>query len=272
MFLMNCTRPDIAYAVSRLSRYTHNPSHEHWTALTRLLRYLKGTMDLGLHFAGYPIVLEGYCDANWISDNDETNSTSGYVFTLGGGAVSWKSSKQTCKARSTMESEFVALEMAGTETEWLRTLLVDIPLWTKPATSISLHCDSQAAIGRAKNKLYNGKQRHMRLRHNIVQQLINNGVIALEFVRSEKNLADPLTKGLSRKLYTLDEITYMGVEVEAASYESLANSLKPHEYPGRTQGRNASNLELAKIRMQCVHKIRASQRMLGSRYHFTYNL
>uniref|UniRef100_A0A2N9FSN7 Retrovirus-related Pol polyprotein from transposon TNT 1-94-like beta-barrel domain-containing protein n=1 Tax=Fagus sylvatica TaxID=28930 RepID=A0A2N9FSN7_FAGSY len=155
-------------AYSRLSRYTHNPSHEHWTALTRLLRYLKGTMDLGLHFAGYPIVLEGYCDANWVSDNDETNSTSGYVFTLGGGAVSWKSSKQTCKARSTMESEFVALEMAGTEAEWLRTLLADIPLWTKPATSISLHCDSQAAIGRAKNKLYNGKQRHMRLRHNIV--------------------------------------------------------------------------------------------------------
>uniref|UniRef100_A0A2N9HRF5 Uncharacterized protein n=1 Tax=Fagus sylvatica TaxID=28930 RepID=A0A2N9HRF5_FAGSY len=188
------------FCVSRLSRYTHNPSHEHWTALTRLLRYLKGTMDLGLHFAGYPIVLEGYCDANWVSDNDETNSTSGYVFTLGGGAVSWKSSKQTCKARSTMESEFVALEMASTKAEWLRTLLADIPLWTKPATSISLHCDSQAAIGRAKNKLYNGKQRHMRLRHNIVRQLINNGVIALEFVRSEKNLADPLTKGLSRKL------------------------------------------------------------------------
>ena len=61
----------------------------------------------------------------------------------------------------------------------------------------------------------------------------------------------------------------MGVEVEAASYESLDNSLKPHEYPRRTQGRNASNRELAKIRIQCVHKIRASQRMLGSRYHFT---
>ena len=70
-------------------------------------------------------------------DNDETNSTSGYVFTLGGGAVSWKPSKQMCKARSTMELEFVALEMAGTEAEWLRTLLADIPLWTKPATSIS---------------------------------------------------------------------------------------------------------------------------------------
>jgi hypothetical protein len=88
MFLMNCTRPDIAYAVSRLSRYTHNPAREHWNTMTRLLKYLKGTMNLGLTYTGHPAVLEGYCDANWISDNDETNSTSGYVFTLGGGAIS----------------------------------------------------------------------------------------------------------------------------------------------------------------------------------------
>ena len=66
MFLMNCTRPDIAYAVSRLSRYTHNPGNEHWTALRRLLRYLKGTMDWCLHFYKFPAVLEGFCDANWV--------------------------------------------------------------------------------------------------------------------------------------------------------------------------------------------------------------
>ena len=119
MFLMNCTRLDIAYAVSRLSRYTHNFAYEHWNALTCLLRYLKCTMNLGLTYIGHPTVLEGYCDENWILDNDETNSISGYVFTLGGGAISWKSSKQTCNARSTMESEFVALEKVGTEAEWL---------------------------------------------------------------------------------------------------------------------------------------------------------
>uniref|UniRef100_A0A2N9HZD6 Integrase catalytic domain-containing protein n=1 Tax=Fagus sylvatica TaxID=28930 RepID=A0A2N9HZD6_FAGSY len=169
----------------------------------------------------HPAVLEGYCDANWISDNDETNSTSGYVFTLGGGAISWKSSKQTCNARSTMESEFVALEKAGTEAEWLRNLLADIPLWDKPLPSIAMHCDSQAAIACAKNKIYNGKKRHIRLRHNIVRQLIGNGVIAMEFVRSEKNLADPLTKGLTRKLVH-DTSKGMGLKpiIGAASYES----------------------------------------------------
>ena len=99
-----------------------------------------------------------------------------------------------------MESEFVALEKAGTKVEWLRNLLVDILKWYKPLPSISLHCDSQAAITCARNKIYNGKKRHVRLRHNIVRQLISNGVIAMEFVWSEKNLVDPLTKGLTRQL------------------------------------------------------------------------
>jgi hypothetical protein len=200
MFLMNYTRPDIAYSVSRLSRYTHNPSHEHWDALKRLLRYLKGTMDWSLHYSKFPGVLEGYCDANWVSGNDEINSTSGYVFTLGGGAVSWKSCKQSCTAMSTMESEFIALELAGHEAEWLRNVLADIPLWGKPAPSVALHCDSQAAIAVANNHAYNGKKRHIRLRHKAIKELLSSGVISLDYVKSEMNIADPLTKGLCRKL------------------------------------------------------------------------
>ena len=156
-------------------------------------------MNLCLHFNKFPAILEGYCDANWVTDNDEVSSTSGYVFTLGGGAVSWKSSKQTCIARSTMESEFIALELAGPEAEWLKNLLGDISLWGS-SVPISLHCDSQAAIGVAKNYVYNGKRRHIRIRHGAVKQLLKNGVICLEFVRSERNLANPLTKGLTRRV------------------------------------------------------------------------
>jgi hypothetical protein len=168
MFLTNCTRPNIAYVVGRLSRYTYNPSIEHWNAISRLLRYLKGTINFGLSYCGYPTVLEGYCDANWISDSDEVKPSSGYVFTLAGGAVSWKSSKQTCIARSTMEAELVALEKAGSEAEWLKSLLVDLPLYTNPVPPVCIHCDCQTAIARAKLKIYNGKSRHIRLRHNIV--------------------------------------------------------------------------------------------------------
>lgn len=117
--MMNCTRPNIANAVSRLSRFTHNPSREHWKAIIRLLGYPMHTKDFGLHYKTYPVVLEGYTDANWISGSKNTKSTSGYVFTLAGGAVSWKSRKQTCNAKSTMESELIALDKAGEEAEWL---------------------------------------------------------------------------------------------------------------------------------------------------------
>ncbi|KAF5959243.1 hypothetical protein HYC85_000452 [Camellia sinensis] len=166
MYLMNCTRPDIAYAISKLSRYTSNPGEDHWKAIIRVLRYLRFTCDHGLNFTRYPAVLEGYCDANWISDTKDSKSTSGYVFTLGGVAVSWKSTKQTCIARSTMESEFIALDKAGEEAEWLRHFLEDIPMWPKPVPAICIHCDSQSAIGRAQNHMYNGKSRHIRRRHN----------------------------------------------------------------------------------------------------------
>ena len=96
-------------------------------------------------------------------------STSGYVFTLGGGVVSWISSKQTCIPLSTMETEFIALEKASSEAEWLRNLLADIPLWMRPTRSVSLRCDSQAAIAKAKSKMFNGKNMHICLRRNIVR-------------------------------------------------------------------------------------------------------
>jgi hypothetical protein len=153
-----------------------------------------------LHYTRYPAVLEGYSDANWISDTDDSKSTSGFVFTLGGAAVSWKSTKQTCIARSTMESEFIALDKAGEEAEWLRHFLEDIPNWPKPVSAICIHCDSQSAIGRAQSNLYNGKSRHIRRRHNTVRQLISNRVITIDYVRSKNNIADPLTKGLTTDL------------------------------------------------------------------------
>ncbi|KAA0068153.1 Zinc finger, CCHC-type [Cucumis melo var. makuwa] len=117
MYIMSCTRPDIAYAVSKLSCYTSNPGQDHWKAILRILGYLKHTKNYGLHYTRYPVVLEGYSDANWISSIKDSKSTSGYTFILGGGAVSWKSSKQTCIARSTMESEFIALDKAEEEAE-----------------------------------------------------------------------------------------------------------------------------------------------------------
>nr|GFB38033.1 zinc finger, CCHC-type [Tanacetum cinerariifolium] len=137
MYAMISTRPDIAFVVGKLSRYTSNPNALHWQALGRVFQYLKGTMDYGLTYSGYPSVIEGYSDASWINNMEDHSSTSGWVFLLGGGAISWASKKQTCITSSTMESEFVALAATGNETEWLRNLVYEIPLWPKPISTIS---------------------------------------------------------------------------------------------------------------------------------------
>ena len=88
MYLASATRPDISFAVSKLSRFVSNLGDDHWHALERVMCYLNGTKSYGIHYTGCPRVPEGYCDANWISDADEIYATSGYVFSLGGGAVS----------------------------------------------------------------------------------------------------------------------------------------------------------------------------------------
>ncbi|GJX18556.1 zinc finger, CCHC-type containing protein [Tanacetum coccineum] len=166
MYAMTCTRPDIAFAVGKLSRHTSNPSTQH-------------------------------C---WISNTEDNSSTSGWVFLLGGGAVSWASKKQTCITGSTMEYEFVALTAAGKEAEWLKNLFLEISLWSKPIAPISIHCDSTATLAKAYSQMYNGKSRHLGVRHIMIRELITNDVISIEFVRSQQNLAGYLTKGLARYL------------------------------------------------------------------------
>ncbi|GKE66836.1 zinc finger, CCHC-type containing protein [Tanacetum coccineum] len=148
MYAMTCTRPDIAFAVGKLSRYTSNPGTQHWKAIQRVLKYLKKTMDYKLTYIGYPSVLEGYTDASWVSNSEDNWSTSGWVFLLGGGVISWASNKQTCITGSTMKSEFMALAAAGKEAEWLRNLILEIPLRSKPIAHISILCDSVAILAK----------------------------------------------------------------------------------------------------------------------------
>ena len=200
MYAAQCTRPDIAFAVSKLSRFTSNPSVDHWKAIGRVLGYLKKTKGLSLHYSKFPSILEGYTDASWISNLGDNLSTTGWVFTLGGGAISWGSKKQTCISHSTMEAEFIALAATGKEAEWLRDLLIEIPLIKENVSTISIHCDSQATLARAYNRVYNGKSRHISLRHGYVRELIQRGVISISYVRTSENLADPFTKPLTRDL------------------------------------------------------------------------
>ncbi|GKC12607.1 zinc finger, CCHC-type containing protein [Tanacetum coccineum] len=155
---------------------------------------------------------------------EDHTSTTSWVFLLGGGAISWASKKQTCITDSTIEVEFVALAAAGKEAEWLRNLIYEILLWPKPISPISIHCDSAANLAKAYCQIYNGKYRHLGVRHSMVHELITNGVISVDFVRSQQNLADHLTKGLARDLMHKSAIG-MGLKSIEISNDETPNSL-----------------------------------------------
>jgi len=114
-------------------------------------------MSYAIHYLGYLGVLEGYSDSNWISVADEHKATSGYIFTLGGGAVTWRSCKETILTKSIMEAELTALDTASTEAEWLRDMLMDLPLVEKPFHAILIYYDNQTMITNVKNSQDNGK-------------------------------------------------------------------------------------------------------------------
>jgi len=161
MYVMTCTRPDIAFAVGKLSQYTCNPGCTHLHAVQRVLKYLKTTIDYGLHYCGYPLVLKGFTDTNRITTSEDYSSTSGWVYTLGGGAISWGSKKQMCIADSTMAAEFVALGSACKEAEWLRNLLYEMPLWLKPMSQFL----SSVIV------------RLFWLRHIVMYTMVNQGIL-----------------------------------------------------------------------------------------------
>ncbi|GJU38250.1 hypothetical protein Tco_1191207 [Tanacetum coccineum] len=159
--------PNNGQTISQL-KCTSNPGTQHWQAIQRVLKYLK-TMGYRLTYTGYPLVLEGYTDASWISNTKDNSSTSSWVFLLGGGAISWVSKKQTCITGLIMKSEFVALATAGKEAKWLKNLLLEISLWSKPISPISIHYDSAATLAKAYSQMYNGKSRHLGVRHSMIR-------------------------------------------------------------------------------------------------------
>jgi hypothetical protein len=165
------------------------------------MHYLVGTMDYRIDYSRYLAVLEGYSDANWISDVDELYATSGYVFTLSGAAISWRSCKQTILTRSTMEVELAALDTTTMEADWLHELLMVLPIAEKPLSTILMNCDNQMVIVKVDSSKDNMKSsRHIKRRLKSVRKMRNSGVITLDYIHTENNLADPFIKGLSRNV------------------------------------------------------------------------
>ncbi|KAJ9534332.1 hypothetical protein QJQ45_016032 [Haematococcus lacustris] len=174
LYLTCCTRPDIAFAVGALARHMSAPTKQHWAAACSVLCYLKGTADQGLLFGGVS-GLQGFSDADYAGDKDTARSTTGYIFTLNGGAISWSSRLQPTVAMSTAEAEYMAASSAAKEALWLRKLMRDLQL---DASCVHLGCDNQAAIQLLHNPMATSRAKHIDVHHHFVRERISRAVVA----------------------------------------------------------------------------------------------
>jgi hypothetical protein len=197
IYLANCTRPDIAVAVSQLSRFVAAPQDSHWVAVKHLLRYLRGTRDLKLTFGNseQSNVVKGSSDATWGSDTLNRKSVTGFAFFLNGGAISWRSKMQTTISLSSAEAEANALAAATTEAKFLRCLLNDIGC---PQKTISIEMDNQPAMFMAIQPLLPAKAKHLGLKLGFIREAITNQIISVKYVPSGDLVADALTKSLEK--------------------------------------------------------------------------
>jgi hypothetical protein len=200
LYLSMWTRPDITYAVSNVSKFCSKPCKEHWTAVKRIMRYLKGTIDYGLWYdKNTPSECVGYSDSDWAGDTDDRKSTSGYVFQICGAAVSWRSKKQSCVAISTAEAEYIALASAAQEAVWMQQLIGDLE--QKSEKPMLIYEDNQSAICMTKNPQFHGRAKHISIKYHFIREQVEKGTVTLKYCPSENMIADMLTKGLSKEQF-----------------------------------------------------------------------
>jgi Reverse transcriptase (RNA-dependent DNA polymerase) len=192
MYSMLTVHPEIAYAVSVLSKFVANPGPIHYEAAKRVLRYLKGVKSAKLVLGGWA-ELRAYSDADWAGDRDDRRSTGAYVFCIGAGAVSWSSKRQPTVALSTLEAEYMALTQAAKEALWLKRFLaelgIDIP-------SVILFGDNQGSLALAKNNVFHARSKHIDIQHHFIRDTIKSGDITLQYLPTQYMVADVLTKSL----------------------------------------------------------------------------
>lgn len=194
MYAMVCSRPDLAYAASMVSRFMGNPGKEHWLAVKWIFRYLKGTKSIGLIFGKTRSEngkLEGFVDADFAGDVDKRRSLTGYLFTLYGNVVSWKANLQSIVALSTTEAEYIALTEAIKEAIWLKGFVSELEGEEVPGT---VWCDSQSAVCLSKNQVFHERTKHIDVRLHFIRDIIAQGLVAVKKVAGEDNPADMLTK------------------------------------------------------------------------------
>ena len=199
MYLAVATRLDIAFSVNQLARVMSAPDEFHWESAKKVMRYLKGTMNLGITFSGgvnNDNVLVGYSDSDWGSCPVTRKSTTGYVFMLNNGAISWNSKLQTTVAISTMEAEYMAMCATMQEGVFLRQLLKDMNFEQKDSTDINE--DNIGAISLAKKPVITNRSKHIDIKFHFVREKVEKKVFRTPHVGTGDMIADVFTKAITK--------------------------------------------------------------------------
>jgi hypothetical protein len=190
------SRPDISNAVSQLSQFMQNPTETHMKSARYVLRYLKGTQNLSITYGrSSSFRIHGFSDANWGGDKNDRKSTTGYLFMVNSGAVSWTSHKQSTVAISTMEAEYMALSDATREAIARSQLFNELYMQLPSPTVLS---DNQGALDISEDPTNYQRAKHIDIRYHFIRHAINNGEVSVDYIPSAENPADILTKALGK--------------------------------------------------------------------------
>lgn len=193
---LTLTRPDIAFAVNKVCQFMHSPTDVHWSAVKRILRYLKNTVHHGLFFSrSSRLHLEAFSDADWAGCVDDRRSTGGFAIFLGTNLVSWSSRKQRTVARSSTESEYKALADTAAELSWLQSLLFELGI-SQPSAP-TLWCDNVGATYLAANPVMHARTKHVEIDFHFVRDKVARKDLLVRFISTKDQIVDVLTKGLS---------------------------------------------------------------------------
>lgn len=189
---------DIAYAVNRHSQFMQRPTHDHWQAAKRILRYLAGTTTHGIFFtANNELSLHAFSDADWAGDSDDYVSTNAYIVYLGKNPISWTAKKQNGVARSSTEAEYRSIANTASEIRWICNLLTELGI-TLPKAPV-VYCDNVGATFLCANPVFHTRMKHIAIDYHFVCGQIQQGILRVAHVNTKDQLADVLTKPLPRK-------------------------------------------------------------------------
>ena len=211
MYAQVCTCTDIAYIVGMLGRYLSNPRKDHWIAAKPVMRYLQRTKHYKLTYRKLDqLEIIGYSDSDFAGCRDSMKSTSGYIYLLAGGAISWKSVKQSIVASSTMTAEFVVCYEASNHGIWLRNFVTGLRIMDGIERPLKLFCDNKSVILYSNNNRSSTKSKFIDIKFLVVKERVQSGLISIEHIGTNSMIADPLIKGLPPKVFH-EHTAHMGV-------------------------------------------------------------